>query len=123
MSTAPLPELPDIEALKRLSPEQLVSIIVQQQQLIVQQQQAIEQLTLDVNRLKANQNLDSQTTSSPPSTDLLKKPEKAKAPEPPSLATDAPKRKPGGQPGHPGKTRKGNGQDRPVRSFASPSLS
>ena len=52
MSTAALPELPDLEALRQVPPEQLVSIIVQQQQLIVQQQKAIEQLTLEVNQLK-----------------------------------------------------------------------
>ena len=34
MSTAALPELPDLEALRQLPPEQLVSIIVQQQQLL-----------------------------------------------------------------------------------------
>ena len=110
MNTAALAELPDLEALRRLPSEELVSIIVQQQQMIVQQQQAIEQLTLDVNRLKASQNLNSQTSSQPPSTDLLKKPQKAKASEPPATNTDAQKRKPGGQPGHAGKTRKGFGR-------------
>jgi len=75
----------------------------------MQQQKAIEQLTLEVNQLKVSQNLDSQTSSKPPSTDLLKKPEK-KAPTDPLTATEAPKRKPGGQPGHVGKTRKGFGR-------------
>jgi transposase len=60
-----------------------------------------------VERLKASLQLDSQTSSKPPSTDLLKKPEKPKdSPQ----ATKAAKRKPGGQPGHPGHTRKGFGR-------------
>ncbi len=67
----------DLATLRQLPTEQLVNIIVQQQQVIEQQQQAIEQLTQEVNRLKVNLALDSQTSSKPPSTDLLKKPEKA----------------------------------------------
>ncbi len=101
MSNPELPKKADLETLRQLPLEQLVSIIVQQQRVI-------EQLTIEVNRLKASQNLDSQTTSSPPSTDLLKKPELAKAKE--QLEADAQKRKPGGQPGHAGKTRKGFGR-------------
>ncbi len=50
--------------------------------------------------------LDSQTSSKPPSTDLLKKPEKAKT-SPSTDPSSSTKRKPGGQPGHQGKTRKG----------------
>lgn len=90
----------DPSRLQKLPTEQLISLIVQQQQII-------EQLQQEVERLKASLKLDSQTSSKPPSTDLLKKPEKAKAA---SDATKAPKRKPGGQPGHPGKTRKGFGR-------------
>ena len=78
MITTALPQLLDPETLIQLPPEQLVNIIVQQQQVIEQQQQAIKQLTQEVNRLKASLGLDSQTASSPPSTDLLKKVEKAK---------------------------------------------
>ena len=101
-------QLPDQATLRQLSTEQLVNIIVQQQQVIEQQQQAIEQLTQEVNRLKVSLGLDSQTSSQPPSTDLLKKPEKAK--EQPEGTAEAPKRKPGGQLGHLGKTRKGFGR-------------
>lgn len=90
----------DPNQLQKLPIEQLVNLIVQQQQIIVQLQQEVE-------RLKASLQLDSQTSSKPPSTDLLKKPEKPKdSPE----ATKAAKRKPGGQPGHPGHTRKGFGR-------------
>ena len=108
MSTNALPQLPERETLIQLPPQQLVNIIVQQQQVIEQQQQAIEQLTQEVNRLKISLGLDSQISSLPPSTDLLKKQEKAK--EQQETNTEAPKRKPGGQPGHPGKTRKGFGR-------------
>jgi transposase len=85
----------DPSRLQKLPTEQLISLIVQQQQII-------EQLQQEVERLKASLKLDSQTSSKPPSTDLLKKPEKPKAASDP---TKAPKQKPGGQPGHPGKTR------------------
>jgi len=78
-----------------------------QQQVIGQQQKTIEELTQAVNQLKVSQGLDSQTSSKPPSTDLLKKSEKAKEsskvmlkPLSASLV----------QPGHPGKTRKGLGE-------------
>ncbi len=106
-SAAPL-QVSDLASLRQLPTEQLVNIIVQQQQVIEQQQQAIEQLSQEVNRLKVSLSLNSQTSSKPPSTDLLKKPEKAK--EQPSASDEAPKRKPGGQPGHLGKTRKGFGR-------------
>lgn len=108
MSIAVPPQLPDQATLRQLPTEQLVNIIVQQQQVIEQQQQAIEQLTQEVNRLKGRLGLDSQTSSKPPSTDLLKKAEKAK--EQPLTSDEAPKRKPGGHPGHPGRTRKGFGR-------------
>lgn len=93
------PEL-DSNQLQKLPSEQLVN-------LIVQQQLVIEQLEQEVSRLKASLQLDSQTSSKPPSTDLLQKPEKAQAANQP---TKAAKRKPGGQPGHPGATRKGFGR-------------
>ncbi len=65
-------------------------------------------MTQTLNRLRASQGLDSQNSSRPPSTDLLKKSEKAK--EPSKSEGEASSRKPGGQPGHPGKTRKGFGR-------------
>lgn len=75
--------------------------------LIVQQQGVIEQLKQEISRLKASLQLDSQTSSKPPSTDLLKKSEKPKGA---AQNNSKPKRKPGGQPGHPGHTRKGFGR-------------
>ena len=103
MTPATPPQLPDPENLKQLPTEQLVAIILEQQRVI-------EQLTQAVNRLQGNRNQDSQTSSKPPSTDLLLKPEKAKALQQPETVTENPKRKPGGQPGHSGKTRKGFGR-------------
>jgi transposase len=92
----------------KFDPNQLTQLPIEQLvRLIVQQQQIIEQLQQEVERLKASLKLDSQTSSKPPSTDLLKKPEKPKTA---SDKTKAPKRKPGGQPGHPGHTRKGFGR-------------
>ena len=93
-----LPEIPtDPENLNQLSKSELV-------QLIISQQKIIEELKQEIEKLKVSRDLDSQTSSKPPSTDLLKKSEKQ------SIETkeqQKPKRKPGGQPGHPGKTRKG----------------
>jgi len=88
------------ESLNQLSPEQLIRIILHQQTVIEQLQQEIE-------RLKAQQRTDSLSSSLPPVTDLIKKSEKPKD----SIEdTQEGKRKPGGQPGHPGKTRKGFGR-------------
>jgi transposase len=85
------------ESLQQLSQEQLVRIILHQQKLIEQLQQEIE-------RLKAQQRTDSQTSNKPPSSDLVQKSEK---PKEATENTPEGKRKPGGQPGHQGKTRKG----------------
>lgn len=52
--------------------------------------------------------IDSKTSSKPPSGDILKKSEKKKPED--SQELNCPKRKPGGQPGHQGKTRKGFGR-------------
>ena len=108
MNEAAQPQLPDPETLRQLPIEHLVSLIMQQQQVIEQQQKVIEELTQTVNRLKVSLGLDSQMSSKPPSTDLLKKAEKAKKPS--TSEGEASKRKPGGQIGHPGKTRKGFGR-------------
>jgi transposase len=93
---------PKAEELSQLPKEKLVEIIIAQQA-------QINQLTQEIERLKASLNLDSQTSSKPPSTDLLKKSEKEK-PAPSTEKKKSPKRKPGGQPGHQGKTRKGFGR-------------
>lgn len=84
------------EKLSQLSTEELV-------EMILTQIEAIEDLKQEIERLKMSRDLDSQTSSKPPSSDLLKKSEKKKE-------IGKKKRKPGGQPGHEGKTRKGFGQ-------------
>jgi transposase len=93
--------IPTVErkSLSQLSKDELVEIILGQQKVI-------EQLHLEIEKLKISRDLDSTTSSKPPSTDLLKKPEKAKEQET-DCEKQISKRKPGGQPGHQGKTRKG----------------
>ncbi len=90
----------DINQIKQLPSEELVALVVQQQRVIEELQQQVERLKLSLQK-------DSKTSSKPPSTDLLFKPEK---PQGDSEKTETPKRKPGGQPGHRGKTRKGFGR-------------
>lgn len=87
--------------LNQLPPEKLVEIIVAQQT-------QIEQLHQEIEKLKGSLTLDSQTSSKPPSSDLLKKSEKANNQTDPQNQSE--KRRPGGQPGHKGKTRKGFGR-------------
>jgi transposase len=82
------------EELNQLSKEQLVEII--------------KALQAEIARLKQSLKLDSKTSSKPPSGDLLQKSEKKKQDTQSELGET--KRKPGGQPGHEGKTRKGFGQ-------------
>ena len=87
----------DPESLSQLSKSELV-------QLIIYQQKIIEELKQEIAKLKISRDLDSQTSSKPPSTDLLKKSEKESSE---TEEQQKSKRKPGGQPGHMGKTRKG----------------
>lgn len=107
MSDPLLPITVELPRLKQLPPEQLVSIMEQQQAVIVQQQAMIGQLQPEIERLKVNQQTNSQTSSKPPSTDLVTKSEKPKDAQ---ESSEEGKRKPGGQPEHPGKTRKGFGR-------------
>jgi len=65
----PPPQPFDPESLRLLPTEQLIIIILEQQRLL-------EQLSLEVAQLKVSLQLDSQTSSKPPSIDL-RKPEKA----------------------------------------------
>ncbi|MHC0067376.1 IS66 family transposase [Nostoc sp. UIC 10890] len=103
-----LPQELDRESLNQLSKDELVNIIIEQRKAIGELQKIIYELHLEVEQLKVSRDLDSKTSSKPPSGDILKKSENKKAPleeEP-----NHPKRKPGGQPGHTGKTRKGFGR-------------
>jgi transposase len=72
-------------------------------EIILKQQEMIQMLFEEVSRLKEIISQDSRTTSKPPSSDIHKRSEKVKAPE----ISEEVKRKPGGQLGHAGKTRKG----------------
>ncbi|MGD2181563.1 IS66 family transposase [Lusitaniella coriacea] len=91
----------DATSLSQLSKKELVEILIKQQQII-------EKLSQEIESLKARLNINSKNSSVPPSADLLKKSEK----KPQAQQKDEPaqKRKPGGQPGHKGRTRKGFGR-------------
>ena len=58
------------EKLSQLSTEELVEIILTQQKVV-------ESLRQEIEKLKASRDIDSQTRSKPPSSDLLKKSEKS----------------------------------------------
>jgi transposase len=84
--------------IEQLSQAELVEMVLGLQKIIEELQ---EKLAIATGKSRTT----SQTSSKPPSTDLLQKPEK------PAVKPEAdPKKKPGGQPGHQGKTRKGFGQ-------------
>ncbi len=100
-----LPGKPDDETLLQLAPKQLVDIIIGQAQTIEKLNKRISELEQEVEKLKISRDLDSKTSSKPPSGDILKKSEKKQ--EDNNGGVETTKRKPGGQPGHPGKTRKG----------------
>ena len=86
----------------QLSREELVKIVFTQQKLIEKLQQELE-------KLKERQPSNSKTSSKPPSSDLIQKSELAKV-DNSKESEKEPKPKPGGQPGHIGKTRKGFGR-------------
>lgn len=88
------------EVLEQWSQEELVKLVLRQQKLI-------ERLEQEIEKLKEKQSTNSKTSSKPPSSDLLEKSEKAKVQK---TEESEQKRKPGGQPGHIGKTRKGFGR-------------
>jgi len=103
-----VPQQIDRKSLNQLSKEELVDIIIEQAIVIQQLQATIEELKQEVGRLSVSRDLDSKTSSKPPSGDILKKSENKKSEN--ELESNRAKRKPGGQPGHQGKTRKGFGR-------------
>ncbi|MEH1835828.1 MAG: DUF6444 domain-containing protein, partial [Nostoc sp.] len=103
-----VPQQIDRKSLNQLSKEELVDIIIEQAIVIQQLQATIEELKQEVGRLSISRDLDSKTSSKPPSGDILKKSENKKPEN--ELESNRAKRKPGGQPGHQGKTRKGFGR-------------
>ena len=90
-----------LEIIEQWSQKELVNIVLRQQKII-------EKLLLEIEKLKDKQPSNSQTSSKPPSSDLIQKSEKASLEE--KKEEGEPKRSPGGQPGHVGKTRKGFGR-------------
>lgn len=92
------PRIIERAALEAMPVATLVEMSLKQQEIIVR-------LFEEVERLKEILSQDSKTTSKPPSSDLLKRSEKAN-----EQPAEGSKRKPGGQPGHRGKTRKGFGR-------------
>ncbi|AFY48013.1 Transposase IS66 family [Nostoc sp. PCC 7524] len=103
-----LPQELERESLNQLSKEELVEIIIEQSKVIRELQKIILELKQEIERLKVSRDLDSSNSSKPPSQDIHKKSENKKAP--PQDQSNEPKKKPGGQAGHQGKTRKGFGR-------------
>ncbi len=103
-----LPQNLDRESLTQLSRQELVEIIIEQSKVIRELQKIIKELQQEIERLKVSRDLDSSNSSKPPSGDIHKKSENKKVP--PQEELNQPKKKPGGQPGHQGKTRKGFGR-------------
>ena len=84
MSQKPESAALQIEIVKQLGHEELVKLVLTQQQLI-------EKLQLELEELKLKQPSNSQTSSKPPSSDLLQKSEK-EATENSQKSESAPKR-------------------------------
>jgi transposase len=91
-------ELNEQEKLNQLSKKELVRMVLTQQEII-------KELKKEIEKLKISISLDSKISSKPPSSDLLKKPERKE-----KSSSKKPKKSPGGQLGHQGKTRKGFGR-------------
>jgi len=81
-----------------LSQAELVELVLRLQKII---EELKEKLAIATGKSRTN----SKTSSQPPALDLIQKSEKAKV-----SAEEERKKKPGGQPGHQGKTRKGFGR-------------
>jgi transposase len=74
-----LPQQPDAESLCQLPKEELAKIVIEQASVIKQLQASIKELQQEIQRLRVSRELDSKTSSKPPSSDLLKKSEKKKS--------------------------------------------
>lgn len=103
-----LPPKLESDKLRQLGTEQLVELIIEQASAIEQLKSRVIQLEQEIEKLKVSRDLNSTTSSKPPSGDILKKSENKQQEQPEQR--ENPKRKPGGQPRHPGKTRKGFGR-------------
>ena len=94
----------DREILKQLAIEELVEIIIDQGKSIENLTNRVVELEKEIEKLKVSRDLETITSSKPPSGDILQKTENKQQEKPEENQT--PKRKPGGQPGHRGKRRK-----------------
>ena len=99
-----LPRKLDREILKQLATEQLVETIIEQGKSIEKLTNRVVELETEIEKLKVSRDLDSIRLWKPPSGDILKKTENKQQEKPEENQT--PKRKPGRQAGHRGKTRK-----------------
>ena len=89
-----LPQKLDDENLRKLAPEQLVNIIIEQALTIEKLNKTIVELEQQVEKLKVSRDKDSKISSKPPSGDILKKSENKQ--EVPNEEDKTSKRKPGG---------------------------
>ncbi|MGF1600982.1 MAG: IS66 family transposase [Thermosynechococcaceae cyanobacterium] len=101
MKSIKLPTFIERSTLEQRKPDALVELVLRQQEVMVQ-------LVDEIERLKSLLSSDSTTSSKPPSNDIHKRSEKAK--ESSNSEASNVRRQPGGQPGHPGKTRRGFGR-------------
>ena len=88
----------DRTEIEQLSQAELVDLVLELKKIIEELQ---EKLAIATGKSRTN----SKTSSQPPALDLIQKSEKAK-----DTPEEEQKKKPGGQPGHQGKTRKGFGR-------------
>jgi transposase len=102
-----LPLKLDTEILKQLATEQLVEIIIKQGNSIEKLRNGVVELEKEIEKLKVSRDLDRIRLWKAPSGDILRKTENKQQEKPEE--NQRPKRKPGGQAEHRGKTRKGFG--------------
>jgi transposase len=93
--------------LKQLVTEQLVEMIIEEGKSIEKLTNRVVELEKEIEKLKVSRDLDSIRLWKAPSGDILKKTENKQQEK--LEENQTPKRKPEGQPGHRGKTRRGFG--------------
>jgi transposase len=102
-----LPQKLHTEILKQLATEQVVEMIIEEGNSIEKLTNRVVELEKEIEKLKVSRDLDSIRLWKALSANILKKTENKQQEKPEENQT--PKRKPGGQPGHRGKTRRGFG--------------
>jgi transposase len=102
-----LPRKLDTEILKQLATEQLVEVIIEEGNSIEKLTNRVVELEEEIDKLKVSRDLDGIRLWKAPLGDILKKTENKQQEKPGEKQT--PKRKPEGQAGHRGKTRRGFG--------------